>query len=176
MNSNTNIKPGYSRATRKAGKSKNNDNELIRINIAKTYCTIAKEIIEKVENKHVKSIECTICCKWFHRDCTPLTPQVIDIMSTSDNVKFFCLQCDKYKEKENKDLKLVMQMMEKMEERIMTRIESIVEKRVEDRVMEIEKKLECQITKKKEGITMHNIERKTKTQVNEIIEEHNEIK
>ena len=69
-------------------------------------------------------------------------------MSTSDNVNFFCPQCDECKEKEKKGLKLITHMMEKMEERIMTRMENIIEKRVEDRIMEIEKKLECQITEK----------------------------
>ena len=158
MNSSINTKTGSSRANRKTAKSKNNDND-IKINIAKTYLcgTCTKEEIENAENKKDESIECTICCKWFHRDCTPLTSQVFDIMSTSDNVKFFCSQCDEYKGKENKDLKLIMQMMERMEERIMTRMESIIEKRVEDSVMEIEKKHECQITEKLEGISTQYI-------------------
>ena len=66
--------------------------------------------------------------------------------------------------------------MEKMEERIMSRMESIIDKRVEDRVIEIEKKLESQITEKLEGITTQSIELKNKTQVEETLEEQNEIK
>ena len=177
MNTNHN-KQGSSRASRKTGKSKNIDNDHIKLNIAKTYLcgNCSKDIIENAENKQDESIECTICCKWFHRDCTPLTSQVFDIMSTSDNIKFFCPQCDEYKGKENKDLKLIMQMMEKMEERIMNRMENIIEKRVEDRVMELERKLESHITKKLDGISTQSIEFKIKTQVEETLEEQNEIK
>ena len=164
--------------TTKGSKKKDKDNlKDPKLNISKTYLcgNCEKEIIENAESKEEESIECTACNRWFHCGCTPLTPHVFEIMSTSDNIKFFCTQCEDSKGKEKKDLKTIMDMMEKMEERILRKMESIVDERVDLKVRDIERKLNDQITEKLNAISVNNIEQKIKIQVEETLEEQREL-
>ena len=73
-----------------------------KLSISKTYLCgkCEKEIIENAKSKDEESIECTACNRWFHSGCTPLTPHVFEIMCTSDNIKFFCTECEDSKGKE----------------------------------------------------------------------------
>ena len=160
----------------KRGKDKDNLKDP-KLNISKTYLcgTCEKEIIENAESKEDESIECTVCNRWFHCGCTPLTPHVFEIMSTSDNIKFFCTQCEDSKGKEKKDLKTIMDMMEKMEERLLRKMENIVDERLDLKVKDIEKKLEEKIAEKLNAISVTNIEQKIKIQVEETLDEQKEI-
>ena len=167
-------------STKAKGTKKGKDRDNLKdpkLSISKTYLCgkCEKEIIENAKSKDEESIECTACNRWFHSGCTPLTPHVFEIMCTSDNINFFCTECEDSKGKEKKDLKTIMDMIEKMEERIIKKMENIVEERVDIRVKEIEKKLEDKITEKLEAISVPKIEQKIKIQVEETLGEQKEI-
>ena len=49
-----------------------------KVNLSKTYLCgdCEKDIIEDAKSREEESIECTVCNRWFHSGCTPLTPHV----------------------------------------------------------------------------------------------------
>ena len=159
------------------GKSKKDKLDDPKLSIVKTYLCgdCNKTIIENADNKEDESIECTICTRWYHRGCTPLSPQVFDIMSTSDNVKYFCPQCEDCKGKEKKELKVLMDMINNMEDKIMKKMESVIDLKVDLKVKEIEKSLEDKFNEKLNSISVSNIETKIKDQVEQSLGEQKEI-
>ena len=95
-------------------------------------------------------------------------------MSTSDNIKFFCPQCEESNGREKKELKMIMDRIEGMEERIMKKMETLINIKVETRVRE-RKGWRANWPKKLGAISVQEIETKIKVQVEESLEEKKEV-
>ena len=164
--------------SKKPSKTKeNSEDPKSKLNLTKTYLCgdCNKNILDNATSDAEESIECSVCNKWYHSGCTPLSQSVFDIMATIDNIKYYCPSCEKDKGKERKEFKILMDMIERLEDKLMDRIEKIVEKRVEIKVKEIEKNLESRIEERLDAISVPKIEKKIQIQVEETLEEQREM-